>query len=248
MINYTPTPDYYNDYICHHGIKGQKWGVKNGPPYPLGKGSIIKRKPKTLGKQWKAEKKLPRNATHQNLESWGKSPRTNVLYISGKSGSGKSTVALKLKDENTEVIHLDSYFDMGNVSNKDFDDYLKRTKSDYKRLKTPKGQIDINDWGKVAERFEESIEAYGADAHKRGKKVIVEGVQLLDDTMRPDKSYFKDKPFVMVNTNALTSIKRANDRDEAKFDWSQISDSRAWNKDIKNVKKNNNLRHQMEEL
>lgn len=21
--------------ICHHGIKGQKWGVKNGPPYPL---------------------------------------------------------------------------------------------------------------------------------------------------------------------------------------------------------------------
>lgn len=22
-------------YLCHHGIKGQKWGVKNGPPYPL---------------------------------------------------------------------------------------------------------------------------------------------------------------------------------------------------------------------
>lgn len=21
--------------ICHHGIKGQKWGVRNGPPYPL---------------------------------------------------------------------------------------------------------------------------------------------------------------------------------------------------------------------
>lgn len=23
-------------YLVHHGIKGQKWGVKNGPPYPLG--------------------------------------------------------------------------------------------------------------------------------------------------------------------------------------------------------------------
>ena len=22
-------------YLCHHGIKGQHWGVKNGPPYPL---------------------------------------------------------------------------------------------------------------------------------------------------------------------------------------------------------------------
>lgn len=35
MINYTPTPDYYNDYIAHHGVDGQKWGVQNGPPYPL---------------------------------------------------------------------------------------------------------------------------------------------------------------------------------------------------------------------
>lgn len=24
-------------YLKHHGIKGQKWGVKNGPPYPLTK-------------------------------------------------------------------------------------------------------------------------------------------------------------------------------------------------------------------
>ncbi len=24
-----------SDYLMHHGIKGQKWGVENGPPYPL---------------------------------------------------------------------------------------------------------------------------------------------------------------------------------------------------------------------
>lgn len=41
-------PDWLNRYyssLMHHGIKGQKWGVKNGPPYPLknaGKASIIK--------------------------------------------------------------------------------------------------------------------------------------------------------------------------------------------------------------
>lgn len=22
-------------WLCHHGVKGQRWGVKNGPPYPL---------------------------------------------------------------------------------------------------------------------------------------------------------------------------------------------------------------------
>ena len=24
-----------DNYIQHHGIEGQKWGIKNGPPYPL---------------------------------------------------------------------------------------------------------------------------------------------------------------------------------------------------------------------
>ena len=28
MITYTSTPDYYNNYICHHGVKGMKWGVR----------------------------------------------------------------------------------------------------------------------------------------------------------------------------------------------------------------------------
>ena len=27
------------NYLSHHGIRGQKWGVKNGPPYPLKGGS-----------------------------------------------------------------------------------------------------------------------------------------------------------------------------------------------------------------
>ena len=26
---------FYKDYLMHHGVKGQKWGVRNGPPYPL---------------------------------------------------------------------------------------------------------------------------------------------------------------------------------------------------------------------
>lgn len=26
----------YRSYLVHHGIKGQRWGIRNGPPYPLG--------------------------------------------------------------------------------------------------------------------------------------------------------------------------------------------------------------------
>lgn len=25
----------YSDDLYHHGIKGQKWGVRRGPPYPI---------------------------------------------------------------------------------------------------------------------------------------------------------------------------------------------------------------------
>lgn len=27
--------DFESNYLMHHGILGQKWGKKNGPPYPL---------------------------------------------------------------------------------------------------------------------------------------------------------------------------------------------------------------------
>ena len=33
-IGYCGT-DNDDEYLMHHGIRGQKWGVKNGPPYPL---------------------------------------------------------------------------------------------------------------------------------------------------------------------------------------------------------------------
>ena len=38
------------NYLSHHGIKGQKWGKKNGPPYPLDSKTAerVKRKEKAI--------------------------------------------------------------------------------------------------------------------------------------------------------------------------------------------------------
>lgn len=33
------SPTISSDELAHHGIDGQKWGVRNGPPYPLDSGS-----------------------------------------------------------------------------------------------------------------------------------------------------------------------------------------------------------------
>lgn len=48
----------YSYYLAHHGIQGQKWGKKNGPPYPLAPSAHSQ-----------AEKRL-RLVNEGQLESW----------------------------------------------------------------------------------------------------------------------------------------------------------------------------------
>lgn len=44
-----------NDELYHHGIKGQSWGVKNGPPYPLNAtGRALAKQQRLYKKQQKA--------------------------------------------------------------------------------------------------------------------------------------------------------------------------------------------------
>lgn len=50
---------YYSNELYHHGILGQKWGERNGPPYPLGSGDHSKRE-QNAG--WK--KSLKRNESN----------------------------------------------------------------------------------------------------------------------------------------------------------------------------------------
>lgn len=45
-----------NTFIMHFGIKGQKWGVRNGPPYPLGSGQMSSRE-KAAGSSPQKQKK-----------------------------------------------------------------------------------------------------------------------------------------------------------------------------------------------
>lgn len=45
--------------LIHHGIQGQKWGKRNGPPYPLDKNAQKKIK-KTTKEYKKKEKTIER--------------------------------------------------------------------------------------------------------------------------------------------------------------------------------------------
>ena len=92
------------DELDHHGIKGQKWGVRR---FQNKDGSLT-----AAGKNRNYNKRNMKNADTQNLDKWGTDKDHNILYISGKSGSGKSTAALDMSETNTNIIHLDSYFEL----------------------------------------------------------------------------------------------------------------------------------------
>lgn len=40
----------YSDYLIHSGTKGMKWGIRNGPPYPINRNQIITEPKKIYGK------------------------------------------------------------------------------------------------------------------------------------------------------------------------------------------------------
>lgn len=52
------------DYLAHHGILGQKWGVKNGPPYPLSGGDYTRLEKEKIGRERRLNKYSRYNKKH----------------------------------------------------------------------------------------------------------------------------------------------------------------------------------------
>ena len=201
-------------YLAHHGIKGQKWGVRR---FQNKDGSLT-----VAGKNRNYNKENMKNAETQNLDKFGTDKDHNILYISGKSGSGKSTAALAMSDSNTSIIHLDSYFELKNKSeanknkNKRFNNFLKRNGFDVNSLNDGKlFKNDIKAYFKKVDKFTELSEEFGRTEFNDSRKVIMEGVQLLDETMYPNKRFFYDKPCILLKTNDGVSRKRAKERDSS---------------------------------
>lgn len=80
MNNFVVIP---KDELYHHGIKGQKWGKKNGPPYPLDASdhSSSERKEGTKGwtKEAKAEAKSKSKSNSKGSTSRNTSVKSNEL-------------------------------------------------------------------------------------------------------------------------------------------------------------------------
>lgn len=222
---------YYPDYLSHHGVIGMKWGVRRYQPYPKnyhGDG-------KYLGDQTRMAKKNLSNqhTVTANLSKFGKTRDTNILYITGLSGSGKSTVSSAIARKNDQIIRLDAYngyiTGLSNLQSKDFNKYLK-SKGIEPNFPMPPMQDDPNykSYWKHVNDFVSAIDEYSKKRFDSSQgRVIVEGLQLADGWYTEDFSYFKGKPLIILGTSASASRKRANDRDGITNETKEVREAKA---------------------
>lgn len=80
MANYSFT--FKDDSLEHHGIDGQKWGVRNGPPYPLAAGDHSAAEKRAMRKSSKQSYRVVKKA---NKKEWRhKNPITKNKNLSNK--------------------------------------------------------------------------------------------------------------------------------------------------------------------
>lgn len=183
----------YSDELYHYGVKGMKWGVRKKRDYAR--------------RNFKKSKKF-------NLSKWGKDEDHNVLYITGVSGSGKSTLAKGIAKNNDRVIHLDPLLENNRQNdkyNKEFRAYLSSKGIDYRKASNL--SIPRKERWKILDDIGDQIEPFGRSQFQNGSRVIVEGVQLGDQTLFPDKDYFKGRPLIVTKSNYIVDTIRGGKRD-----------------------------------
>lgn len=216
-----------SDFLVHHGVKGMHWGVWNDQTrirYAGGKRHVNASMMENL-----------KNARTSNIDKWGTNRDQNVLYITGLSGSGKSTVTEGLRDNNTNVIHLDFYTNVGAKSiaakayrDKEFNEHLRKNCPEFfdkyhgeMPALSKMSKSEREDFWRMMDKFQDAMVSFGKKQYGN-KRVIVEGVQLIDETFFPDKTFFKDQPLIVLSTDADTSLRRGLERDNVEVSNEQM--------------------------
>lgn len=177
-----------------------------------------------------------------NLDKW-KPGNKNILFITGLSGSGKSTKAANLAKENNAInIEVDLFehnhivFD-SNTNNDEGNlivkEYFEKKYSGPKKMKQgdPKLPHMLYDFIKYCMNY--------ASKHK-DRLFIIEGIQLADLEMADE---IKGYPVIIVNTSVINSMYRAAKREGIKDyfkSFKSYDDFRDWLKWYLSMEKNKN--------
>lgn len=151
-----------------------------------------------------------------NVDLWGKTKDKNILWITGYSGSGKTSLAIDIdtKENDTVVISLDDFFGKGFIPHmgkiKERYDFI------YKRIRPELNHILMYD-GKMGEPLFDAYDKLIAKIIQCAKedygirRYIIEGVQIYDFI---PYDMISGQPLIIKGTSKLTSSVRSAYRDK----------------------------------
>lgn len=158
------------EYLEHHGIRGQKWGVEHGPPYPLKEGvsSKIKRAAKSVkdrvqqNRAAKKEKATTKSSSEEKPKEELKPKKQSLREkIDEMSNADLDAATNRLRKENA---YLD---ELGKMQARKGDSFLKKSANVLNELKTAGDALSgfIKTGKKIADAFgltdnSESFDSY----------------------------------------------------------------------------------------
>lgn len=164
--------------------------VRNVPPYPLKSNSIYNK-----------------NDRIYNVDKWGCDKDHNILFITGLSGSGKSTTAKNISiDTNSVLVDLDAYYgEATRKTNKNLDEYLGKKYPEYKTANNELLKNDATEYFRIKDNMIKHMVEYSKYIYP--KRMIIEGVEIFNGTILPEITF--NQAVYIIGTDMNVSKERA---------------------------------------
>lgn len=157
---------YVSKYLSHHGIMGQSWGVRNGPPYPLSK-----------SQQKKAYKKVRKAVKKKNIDS--------IINIDKRFAQASDNIRSSVKELNS----------IADKFHKDLDKYYRTEEPQRKINKYLKdNDFDLSTTTEDDKRyiFDNLVDAREISIPKDIRKIIDKGISLGNSISKNIDKYVND--------------------------------------------------------
>ena len=174
-----------NAELYHHGIKGQKWGVRNGPPYPLDSdksaGKRLKKDKEQLNKDISESARIISNKEayyykeFTNTDFYKKMRKEQDQLFTKEQKEKIDELELKILDLLDNFDELTHMIEMVNDDSKEAEDIrkeYKRIEEEVTKAENALSNLKGNKYKEIDNKILDAREKYVYDHMKNDKEVL----------------------------------------------------------------------------